>query len=118
MAHFNLRTFACLMLACFLFVAPHTEADVSCGAVISALNPCMGYLRSGGALDGSCCSGVVSLNNGARTTADRRATCTCLQKAAKGISGLDMGRAGSLPSKCGVNIPYKISLSTNCATVK
>ncbi|KHN33232.1 Non-specific lipid-transfer protein [Glycine soja] len=29
---------------------------------------------------------------------------------------LNAGNAASLPGKCGVNIPYKISTSTNCAT--
>ncbi|KAL7000477.1 hypothetical protein U1Q18_001629 [Sarracenia purpurea var. burkii] len=55
-----------------------------------------------------------SLNNAARTTPDRQAACRCLKSSVGAVKGVNIGLAGSLPGKCGVNIPYKISLQTDC----
>nr|B3A0N2.1 RecName: Full=Non-specific lipid-transfer protein; Short=LTP [Lycium barbarum] len=40
------------------------------------------------------------------------------KSAAAGISGINYGIAAGLPGKCGVNIPYKISPSTDCSKVQ
>nr|1AFH_A Chain A, MAIZE NONSPECIFIC LIPID TRANSFER PROTEIN [Zea mays]1FK0_A Chain A, NONSPECIFIC LIPID-TRANSFER PROTEIN [Zea mays]1FK1_A Chain A, NON-SPECIFIC LIPID TRANSFER PROTEIN [Zea mays]1FK2_A Chain A, NONSPECIFIC LIPID-TRANSFER PROTEIN [Zea mays]1FK3_A Chain A, NONSPECIFIC LIPID-TRANSFER PROTEIN [Zea mays]1FK4_A Chain A, NONSPECIFIC LIPID-TRANSFER PROTEIN [Zea mays]1FK5_A Chain A, NONSPECIFIC LIPID-TRANSFER PROTEIN [Zea mays]1FK6_A Chain A, NON-SPECIFIC LIPID TRANSFER PROTEIN [Zea mays]1FK len=91
---------------------------ISCGQVASAIAPCISYARGqGSGPSAGCCSGVRSLNNAARTTADRRAACNCLKNAAAGVSGLNAGNAASIPSKCGVSIPYTISTSTDCSRV-
>nr|AFI61838.1 harmalin [Peganum harmala] len=108
----------CALVACMLVAAPLTEAAIACGTVVSALSPCIGYLRAGGSPPLACCNGVRALNNAARTTPDRQEACRCLQNAARSMGGLNEANAGSLPGKCGVNIPYKISTSTNCSTVK
>ncbi len=112
---------ACMVVMCMAMVmvmgAPIAEA-ITCGQVTSSLTPCIGYLRSGGAVPGGCCNGVKSLLTMAQTTADRQAACTCIKSAAGSISGINPQNAESLPGKCGVNIPYKISTSTNCATIK
>lgn len=34
------------------------------------------------------------------------------------MKGIDLGKAAGLPSACGVNIPYKISPSTDCSTIQ
>ena len=108
---------ACIVAMVFMVVvsAPIAHA-ITCGQVSSSVAPCINYLRKGGAPPGACCNGVKSLNAAAKTTADRRAACTCLKTLSIGTSGINLGNAASLPSKCGVSIPYTISPSTNCNT--
>ncbi|KAJ4704251.1 Non-specific lipid-transfer protein [Melia azedarach] len=108
----------CALVLCVLITAPVTHA-LTCGQVTSSLGPCIPFLRTGG---GSppvpCCNGVRSLNAAARTTPDRQTACRCLQTAARQISGINPNVAAGLPGACGVNIPYKISTSTDCSKVK
>ncbi|MCL7023037.1 hypothetical protein MKW94_022035 [Papaver nudicaule] len=109
---------ACVILACFVVVAPYAaEGAITCGMVTSKMAPCLGYL-TGAALQPSCCSGVKSLLAAAQTTPDRQAACNCLKSASGSISGINFGNAASLPGKCGVSIPYKISPSTDCTKVQ
>ncbi|KAG5582189.1 hypothetical protein H5410_052816 [Solanum commersonii] len=107
---------ACFVLLCMVVVAPHAEA-LTCGQVTSSLAPCFPYLMNRGPL-GGCCGGVKNLLGQAQTTADRQTACTCLKSAARSFTGLDLGKAASLPSACSVNIPYKISPSTDCSKVQ
>ncbi|KAG5582178.1 hypothetical protein H5410_052805 [Solanum commersonii] len=51
----------------------------------------------------------------AKTPADRKTACTCLKSAASAIKGINVGKAAGIPRVCGVNIPYKISPSTDCS---
>ena len=96
--------------------ATTTEAAVTCGQVSSAIGPCIAYARgTGSGPSAACCSGVRSLNSAARSTADRRAACNCLKSAAGRVSGLKLGNAASIPSKCGVSIPYTISPNVDCS---
>ncbi|XP_049374834.1 non-specific lipid-transfer protein 2-like [Solanum verrucosum] len=104
---------ACFVLLCMVVVAPHAEA-LSCGQVTSGLAPCLPYLQGRGPL-GGCCGGIKGLLGAAKTPADRKAACTCLKSAASAIKGIDVGKAAGIPSACGVNIPYKISPSTDCS---
>ena len=94
-----------------------SEAAITCGSVNGALAPCLKYLTGKGPLTGGCCSGISNLNKRASTTPDRQTACKCLKSVSGAISGLNYGLAAGLPGKCGVNIPYKISPSTNCAGV-
>ena len=106
------------VVAAVLLAAAVSEAAISCGTVNSAIAPCLSYARGQASSPSSgCCSGVRRLNSAASTTADRRAACNCLKSAARGISGLNAGNAASIPSKCGVSIPYSISTSTDCSRV-
>ncbi|KHL91133.1 hypothetical protein QW71_36410 [Paenibacillus sp. IHB B 3415] len=108
---------ACLAVLCMVVVvAPYAEA-VTCGQVQGNLAQCLGYLRKGGAVPGPCCNGVRAMNSAAKTSADRKQTCVCLQQASKSITGINPEAAASLPGKCGVNVPYKISPSTDCSKV-
>ncbi|XP_022982607.1 non-specific lipid-transfer protein 1-like [Cucurbita maxima] len=94
------------------------EAAISCGTVASSVAPCIPYLRNPSTgLPAACCSGIRSLNSQASTSADRRTACNCLKSAANSVSGINYNAASSLPSKCGVSIPYKISPSTDCNKV-
>ncbi|KAK2981826.1 hypothetical protein RJ640_010343 [Escallonia rubra] len=107
---------ACLMVLSMVVLAPYTEA-ISCGQVASSVVNCLAYLRGAGPLPPQCCSGIRGLNAAARTPADRKTACYCLQNASKSIRGLNPGLVVGLPGKCGVNIPYKISPSTDCSRV-
>nr|XP_043609500.1 non-specific lipid-transfer protein-like [Erigeron canadensis] len=107
--------FLCIVVTCMLLAAPNAEAAISCGQVTSKLAPCITYLQKGGVVPPACCSGVKSLKAAAQTTPDRQAVCNCLKRAS---SGVNAGYAASLPGKCGVSIPYKISPTTDCAKVQ
>eukprot|EP00262_Sarcandra_glabra_P002521 TRINITY_DN1288_c0_g2_i1.p1 TRINITY_DN1288_c0_g2~~TRINITY_DN1288_c0_g2_i1.p1 ORF type:complete len:117 (-),score=1.55 TRINITY_DN1288_c0_g2_i1:207-557(-) len=109
---------ACVLLACIILSGSHAEAAISCGQVVSAVSPCMTYLRSGGPIPPACCNGVKALNSAAKTTPDRQQTCSCLKSIAARVSGINLGLAAGLPSKCGVSVSYKISPSTDCTKVK
>ncbi|THU59753.1 hypothetical protein C4D60_Mb07t05390 [Musa balbisiana] len=102
-----------LVLACLLTAGAH--AAISCGQVVSYLMPCLGYARAIGPLTAGCCSGVRALDGAARTTPDRQTTCNCLKRSTAGIEGLQPGLISGIPRKCGVNIPFSISPSTDCS---
>ncbi|XP_030519854.1 non-specific lipid-transfer protein 1-like [Rhodamnia argentea] len=119
MARSALLKLACVLLACMVAAAPAARAAVTCGQVTGAMTPCIPYARSGaGPVPATCCNGIRSLNSAARTTPDRQAACKCLKSVSGSISGLNYGVVAGLPGKCGVSIPYKISPSTNCDSVK
>lgn len=109
-----------LLLAVLVLVlvamAPGGEAQISCGTVVSYLNPCIPYVVNTGPL-GSCCGGVRGLYSAAKTTADRQSVCTCLKGLAQSYAAY-ISRAASLPGLCRVSIGYKISPSTDCSKVK
>ncbi|PHT70185.1 Non-specific lipid-transfer protein 2, partial [Capsicum annuum] len=104
---------ACFVLFCMMVVAPHAEA-LTCSQVTSGVAPCLPYLTGRGPL-GGCCVGIKGLLGAAKTPADRKTACTCLKSAANAIKGIDAAKAAGLPAACGVNIPYKISPSTDCS---
>ncbi|TVU27277.1 hypothetical protein EJB05_29899, partial [Eragrostis curvula] len=105
------------LVAAALLIAD-ANAAISCGQVNSAISQCLAYARgSGGAPSAGCCNGVRSLNAAAKTTADRRTACNCLKSAAARVSGLKASNAASIPSKCGVSLPYTISTSIDCSRV-
>ncbi|CAF1810377.1 unnamed protein product [Brassica oleracea var. botrytis] len=112
----GLMKLACLIFACMIVAGPITSnAALSCGTVSGYVAPCIGYLaQNAPAVPTACCSGVTSLNNMARTTPDRQQACRCLVGAANALPTINVARAAGLPKACGVNIPYKISKTTNC----
>ncbi|PIA32474.1 hypothetical protein AQUCO_04500230v1 [Aquilegia coerulea] len=107
----------CVLVACMLVVsAPYAEAAVTCNSVYSNLYPCLSYVSgNGGPVPPPCCTGIKSLSTTAKSTPDRQTVCRCLTQAARGVNGLNMKLIASLPSKCGVYIPYPISPSTDCS---
>ncbi|TLO84140.1 hypothetical protein FEG29_18465 [Acinetobacter baumannii] len=108
-----LMKMACVVVACMVVFAPNANA-ITCGQVTGGLLPCLGYLRNGGPVPAACCNGVKGLNNAAKTPADKKIACNCLKGSYSAIGGINAANAGNLPGKCGVNIPYKISPSTDC----
>ncbi|KAK8663668.1 hypothetical protein V6N13_083476 [Hibiscus sabdariffa] len=107
---------ACVVVLCLVVGAPSAQG-MTCGQVTTSLAPCIGYLRSGGNVPSGCCNGIKSLNSAAKTKADRQTACNCIKSASTAISGINFGLAAGLPGKCGVNIPYNISPSTDCKSV-
>ncbi|CAL0324628.1 unnamed protein product [Lupinus luteus] len=108
---------ACVVLMCMAVVAAPVAQAITCGEVAQNLSPCIGYVASGGAVPPACCGGVKSLVSSAQSTSDKRTVCNCLKSAASTIPSYNDANAASLPGICGVNIPFKISISTNCATI-
>lgn len=102
------------LLVLTLYMADPTESHITCGTVTSILAQCVTYLTNSGPLPSECCAGVKSLNQMAKTTPDRRQVCECLKVAAKEINGLNTDLVATLPTTCGVSVPYPISFSTNC----
>ncbi|KAI3829503.1 hypothetical protein L1987_03628 [Smallanthus sonchifolius] len=113
-----LTKIACVVVACMVVLAPHAEAAITCGQVVSNLVPCLTYLRAGGKPSTGCCNGVKSLNKAASTSADRKIACGCLKSSYNASPGIKPTNAANLPSSCGVNIPYKISPNTDCSKVQ
>ncbi|GKA16525.1 non-specific lipid-transfer protein 1-like protein [Tanacetum coccineum] len=74
---------------------------LTCGQVVGAIAPCLGYLRNGGSPPPTCCNGVRGLRNQARTTGDRKTICNCLKSASSSYRGVSGNYAASLPGKCG-----------------
>ncbi|KAM0868450.1 hypothetical protein ACQ4PT_035195 [Festuca glaucescens] len=106
------------MVAAMLLAAPYTADALTCGQVNSALSPCLAYARgTAKSPSGGCCSGVKSLARAAQSTADKRTACNCLKTVARS-SGVKAGNAASIPSRCGVSIPYTISTSFNCNSIR
>ncbi|XP_057804321.1 non-specific lipid-transfer protein 2-like [Salvia miltiorrhiza] len=97
--------------------APPAEAAINCDMVISFLRPYHPWVSNKGPL-GRCCGGVKGLNGAAKSTPDRQRACSCLKSIAARYHDIILSRAAILPQQCGVNIPYKISLSTDCSKVR
>ncbi|KAF5196936.1 Non-specific lipid-transfer protein [Thalictrum thalictroides] len=109
---------ALVLVACMLVTAPYAaEGAISCGQVVSSLRSCVPYLQGKGPLPPSCCAGVRSVNNAAKTTPDRQAACGCLKSAASSFRVIP-GLASGLPGKCGVNIGFSISPNVDCSKVR
>ncbi|KAG4129602.1 hypothetical protein ERO13_D09G091600v2 [Gossypium hirsutum] len=111
---------ACGVVLCLVVGAPLAEGAISCGQVISALAPCIPYVRNNGAggVPASCCNGIRSLNEAAQSTPERQSACNCVKALAASISGINYDLTNKLPGMCGVHSPFKISPSTNCKSVK
>ncbi|KAF3447968.1 hypothetical protein FNV43_RR08675 [Rhamnella rubrinervis] len=106
----------CIAVLCMVLAAPlTTEAGLLCSQIKSQLAPCIIFLVNGGNPTTQCCAGVRNVVSASKTTPDRQSACNCLKSTAAGVKGININNAASLPGKCKVNIPYKISPSTNCA---
>ncbi|RDX57636.1 hypothetical protein CR513_63107, partial [Mucuna pruriens] len=106
---------ACIVVMCMAMVgAPMMVQAVTCNDVMMNLAQCLTYLMQGGAPSAGCCGGVRNILTAASTTADRQNVCNCLKTAANNYN-INDNYAQALPGLCNVNVPYKISRSTNCA---
>jgi len=104
-----------VVVALLLASASSASAAITCGQVGTALAPCIPYATGrASALPSSCCSGVRSLNGQARSSSDRQAACRCLKSLANSVKSVNMGTVATIPGKCGVSVPFPISMSTDC----
>ncbi|KAL9261471.1 Non-specific lipid-transfer protein-like protein [Drosera capensis] len=114
MANSGLLTrLASVLIICVMVALPQAEAAIACNKVVESLLPCIGYLRAGGAVSGSCCNGVryiVTL-----PTAEKRIACACAKQIIISF-GVNLGYANSLPGKCGASFGYTISLNLDCSS--
>nr|AGL08241.1 non-specific lipid transfer protein 2 [Cuphea paucipetala] len=111
----------CIALIGLIVVFPgRVESSVSCTQVVNYLTPCVNFVINGGSVSQQCCSGIRSLNTAASNTKDRQDVCNCIKSVVNGVpvSQTYINNAANLPSKCGVRLPYKISPSTDCKSVK
>uniref|UniRef100_A0A0D9XW81 Non-specific lipid-transfer protein n=1 Tax=Leersia perrieri TaxID=77586 RepID=A0A0D9XW81_9ORYZ len=106
------------VLVAMMVVQGPASAAITCGQVGSAIAPCISYVTGRSGLSSGCCNGVKGLNSAARTTADRQAACRCLKSLAGSIKSLNLGTVAGVPAKCGVNVGFPISLSTDCNKVR
>ncbi|KAL1193802.1 Non-specific lipid-transfer protein 6 [Cardamine amara subsp. amara] len=107
-----------LLLAVCLILALHCgEAAVTCETVAEDLYPCISYVAQGGSVPDTCCTGIRTLNSQAQTTEDRQSICRCIKSAMGGAPLDSINNALSLPAKCGVNLPFNPSPSTNCDSI-
>ncbi|XP_031264574.1 non-specific lipid-transfer protein-like [Pistacia vera] len=109
----------CALVMCMMVSAKMAYA-LDCKEVINDLSPCEDYLfGSADKPSSSCCSGVKSLNNAASTKALRQEACNCMKSFAESYpSKINVNNAVSLAKKCEVKLPFTISTSTNCASIK
>ncbi|KAF3447961.1 hypothetical protein FNV43_RR08668 [Rhamnella rubrinervis] len=113
----SLKLLVCMGVMLMVVCAPSkARALVTCNQVVGYLTPCIPYVQNGGAVPVNCCNGIKTLYGLAQTTQDRQGVCNCLKQVVKNVpyTGPNVGLAAGLPSKCGLNIPYKISPSTDC----
>ncbi|CAM0950460.1 unnamed protein product [Alopecurus aequalis] len=107
-----------VMAAVLLMMFAGEASALTCGQVDSKLAPCVSYATGKSpSISPACCSGVRGLNDLAKTTPDRKTACTCLKSLAGSIKSINMGKVSGVPGKCGVNVPFPISMSTDCAKV-
>ncbi|XP_028799771.1 non-specific lipid-transfer protein 8 [Neltuma alba] len=106
-----------LVLVVVLTASSSSEAAISCSDVVKDLRPCVSYLSGGsGKPPPACCSGAKSLASAASTTADRKTACNCIKSSAKSLT-IKSQLAQSLPSNCGISIPFSISPDTDCSKI-
>ncbi|GER57382.1 non-specific lipid-transfer protein [Striga asiatica] len=97
-----------------LLLTPSADA-ITCVDVIKNLIPCIGYLKSGSAgPPGPCCAGARSLASAAKSAADRQTACGCLKTAANTYKPKPE-IAKSLPTKCGIKLPFEVSPNVDCS---
>ena len=105
-----------LVVVLALALITSTEAAISCGTVTSNLIKCVPYLTGkASSLPAICCNGVKTLYGATKNSrADRITACNCVVRTAKTIPNINAASVSSLPGKCGVNLGYSPSPTTNC----
>ncbi|VFQ97656.1 unnamed protein product [Cuscuta campestris] len=112
-------TMAILLLLCTAMAAATGEAQLTCSTVLNTLTPCLGFVTGSGGPTQGCCGGITSLFNTAQSqgVGARKTVCSCLKSIASSATADQISRAASLPGKCGVSIPYKISPQVDCSLI-
>ncbi|GJS47216.1 non-specific lipid-transfer protein-like protein [Tanacetum coccineum] len=105
--------FICVIVAFMVVTVPYTEAFHNCGQVVSYLVPCTKYLKSGGVVTASCCDSLKGLKSVAKTIAEMKLACDCINNHYSSVPSINPGYAVTLPGKCGVDVPY-VDPNTDC----
>ncbi|XP_039054845.1 non-specific lipid-transfer protein 3-like [Hibiscus syriacus] len=117
-----LKLASLLLIVCMAMTSAPEAADaaITCSDVVNRLMPCISYVQNGGQPTATCCNGVNTLYAQAQTSADRQSVCKCIKSAISGFqySNFNLGNAATLPDKCNLHIPYKISPSIDCNKVQ
>ncbi|KAM6597591.1 hypothetical protein CsatA_008115 [Cannabis sativa] len=109
-----------LVVVCMLAEAPgraEAATNITCEQVTNWLTPCISYGVFGGTVSPECCQGIKDLIAAKRTKDDMRASCSCIQKGAAMIPGIDYDRINNIPTLCGTSCHYKVYPSTDCSKV-
>ncbi|PPR85019.1 hypothetical protein GOBAR_AA35685 [Gossypium barbadense] len=113
-----LKLVSMILIVCMTVMsAPKAaKAAITCSDVVNHLIPCSSYVQNGGTPAAACCSGVKALYGEAQTSPDRQNVCKCIKSAVNGIpyTSNNLNLAAGLPAKCGLQLPYSISPSTDC----
>ncbi|MED6122608.1 hypothetical protein PIB30_037098 [Stylosanthes scabra] len=100
---------------------PKVAALMSCDEVKNDLMPCLSFVLFGGFMvPQECCNGARTVYGAAQTTPDRQAVCNCILNAIRGAptTPFEVANAASIPPKCGLNVPYPITPSIDCSSIK
>ncbi|KAF5794623.1 putative plant lipid transfer protein/Par allergen [Helianthus annuus] len=110
MAASMLMKMACVVVACMVVLAPHAEAAITCGTVVSNMISCLTYLQTGVLVLKDLTVLLATALTGSSPVAVLRVPTSPTPGSTQ-----QMLPPASLPSKCGVNIPYKISPNSDCS---
>ncbi|KAK4748183.1 hypothetical protein SAY87_014769 [Trapa incisa] len=118
-----LKLASCLLVVYMIVVSQKAVTALTCQKVALLFAPCIfSAINHSHPIQAPvpvlCCNGFKTITKSAQTTFDRQTVCNCLKAFSGNVTGINYGVVASLPSRCGVNIPYKISPSTNCNSVK
>ncbi|WOL07884.1 hypothetical protein Cni_G16634 [Canna indica] len=109
------KVIAVLLLAALAVAGPVADAAVTCVHAMVAIKPCLEFVTGQQPKpSAACCSGVQQLKEKTTTTAERRATCACLEMAAKQFQNIVDKYLSVLSSECSIEVPFSFSVSTNC----
>ncbi|VFR01811.1 unnamed protein product [Cuscuta campestris] len=110
---------AILLLLCTAMAAAAGEAQLTCNTVLSTLTPCFGFVMGLGNFTKECCGGAKSVFKTAQSQGvkARKTVCSCLKNMAPIATPDQMSRAASLPGKCHIAVPFKISTQIDCSTI-
>jgi hypothetical protein len=108
----------CLALVCTVVIAAKAQRVVPCNEiVVNSLRPCVIDIAYGDQfVSDTCCGGILSLRQLAKTKMESRSIFTFLKKFLHGFPYTDdhVRLGASLPEKCGVILPYVISPTMDC----
>ncbi|XP_058098965.1 non-specific lipid-transfer protein A-like [Magnolia sinica] len=108
----------CMLVLAVAYLMVEPGDAVACGDVTKAVAPCVPFLTGSEQKPASgCCDGVKQLKNLAPTPEDRRAACACIKTASAKYKDLKPDAVSSLPTHCGVSLPFPVSKDIDCSTI-
>ncbi|CAL1370071.1 unnamed protein product [Linum trigynum] len=100
---------------------PATRSDaavVGCNDVRSKAGPCLSYAEGKGdqnTVPPACCNGMRNISAEAKTVEDKKGVCNCLKQVFQMFKkGLVDSWLQQIPSRCGVDVPFKLSIDADC----